>query len=348
VALYFSSSSRETIVVMNGSAGSGRTAVCAEPEAGTANTAAAAHAAAMSDVERTKFLVGDMFPDLRQSPGMRQEREAGGFRPDVHDCTLLLANDMRFNPTNEKALLSTYTDPLTLFAAVVNMLNAEDWPGVARLCDPVSLSSFKRGLMDNLAPPSPQSQKLTATELMKAVPNMPRAVAEYQVTRFRESLDPKHRMREQVPSIKSREALQSLDVAGVFAAWLEGKSLRRQVERDVELKRMTRAMANEIQAQGIKPFNFKALGYLADGQRIAHIIYRRDDVARGPFPPIADLREAGCTAPEIDLMRDAWGREHPLTVMARLQKDDSWLLVADADFLLVSQIGLGFSQTPEI
>jgi hypothetical protein len=47
-------------------------------------------------------------------------------------------------------------------------------------------------------------------------------------------------------------------------------------------------------------------------------------------------------------MRDAWGREHPLTVMARIQKDDSWLLVADVDFLLVDEVGPRFSQTPEI
>lgn len=245
-------------------------------------------------------------------------------------------------------MVSTYTDPLELFVAAVNRLNDEDWTAVTALCDPVSLSSFKRSLVDNLAPPSPQSQKLTATELMKAVPNMPRAVAEYQVTRFRESLDPKHRMREQVPSIKSREALEALDAPSVFAAWLEGKSMRRQIERDLEFKRMSRAMANEILAQGIKPFNFQPLGFLPDGNRIVHIVYRRNQAARGPFPPTDELRDAGCTLLEMELMRDAWGREHPLTVMARKQSDDGWLLVADADFLLVSEIGQGFSQTPEI
>jgi hypothetical protein len=254
----------------------------------------------------------------------------------------------RLNPLNENALPTSYSDPISLFTAAVRLLNAEDWQGVADLCDPVSLSSFKRGLIDSLAPPSPQSQKLTATELMKAVPNMPRAVAEYQVTRFRESLDPKLRLREQVPSVKTRAELEALDGAGVFSAWLDGKSLRRQIDRDVELKRMTRAMANEILEQGTKPFNFQALGYLADGERIAHIMYRREKNARGPFPRLADLRDAGCTSPEIDLMRDAWGREHPLTVMARIQKDSGWLLVADADFLLVNQVGQGFSQTPEI
>lgn len=254
----------------------------------------------------------------------------------------------RLNPTNENALPTSYSDPISLFNAAVRFLNAEDWPSVADLCDPVSLSSFKRGLIDSLSPPSPQSQKLTATELMKAVPTMPRAVAEYQVTRFRESLDPKHRLREQVPSVKSRSELEALDGPAVFAAWLDGKSQRRQIERDVELKRMTRAMANEILGQDNKPFNFQALGYLPDGERIAHIVYRREKSARGPFPPIAELREAGCTPPEIDLMRDAWGREHPLTVMARIQKDDSWLLVADVDFLLVDEVGPRFSQTPEI
>jgi len=77
-------------------------------------------------------------------------------------------------------------------------------------------------------------------------------------------------------------------------------------------------------------------------------VYRREKSARGPFPSSADLRDAGCSPPEIELMRDAWGRERPLTVMARIQKDASWLLVADVDFLLVDEVGTGFSQTPEI
>ena len=244
--------------------------------------------------------------------------------------------------------MNTYSDPLALFAAAVDALNRENWDGVAALCDPVSLSAFKRNLIDNLSPPAKETHNLTATEFMKAVPNMPRAVAEYQVSRFRETLDPKQRLRDQVPSVKSREDLESMDPARVFAAWLEGKSLRRQLGRNVDLKRMSRATASEVLAQDTIHFNFQSLGSVADGDRIAHVIYRRDQFFRGPFPDDGDSWVARCSAPELELMRDIWGREHTLSVMARRQTDESWRLVADSDFLFISQIGLGFGGEPEL
>jgi hypothetical protein len=242
-------------------------------------------------------------------------------------------------------LVSTYADPLTLFAAAIHTLNRDDWHGVARLCDAASLGLFKRYLIDSLSPRPEPSHKITATELMKAVPSMPRAVAEYQVTRFRESLDPKERLRDQVPSVKSLTALEGMTPAAVFAAWLEGKSIRRQVDRNVELRRMTRATANDVVAQGLKQFNFTGLGYVEDGDRIAHIVYRRDDSLRGPFLGADDPLFAGRTPPEIAFIGDSWGRESPNTVMARKQFDDSWLLVASSDFLLVDQIS--FISEPE-
>ncbi|MDB4874206.1 MAG: hypothetical protein JWM41_652 [Gemmatimonadetes bacterium] len=244
------------------------------------------------------------------------------------------------------SLVSTYSDPVTLFGAAIHALNRDDWHGVARLCDPASLTFFKRNLIESLSPPAEQSHKLTATELMKAVPSMPRAVAEYQVTRFRESLDPKQRLRDQVPSVKSLAALEAMTPAAVFAAWLEGKSIRRQVDRNVELRRMTRATANEVVAQGEKQFNFKGLGYVDDGDRIAHIVYRRDDSIRGPFLGADEPSLAGRSDAEIQFVGDGWGREAPLTVMARRQFDDSWLLVASLDFLLVDQIAF-ISESPE-
>jgi hypothetical protein len=266
----------------------------------------------------------------------------------MHDCTDANLGTLMSTMRDESrlSLVSTYSDPLTLFAAAIHALNREDWHAVARLCDPVSLASFKRYLIDNLTPPKEQSHKITATELMKAVPSMPRAVAEYQVTRFRESLDPKQRLRDQVPSVKSLAALEAMTPVAVFAAWLEGKSVRRQVNRNVEQRRMTRATANEVVAQGEKPFDFKGLGYVDDGDRIAHIIYRRDESARGPFRGADEPVFAGRSPDEIKFAGDAWGRESPFTVMARKQSDDSWLLVASPDFLLVDQVEF-ISESPE-
>src|ERR1041384_2220457 len=81
-----------------------------------------------------------------------------------------------------------------------------------------------------------------ATELTKAVPGMPRAVAEYQVQRFREQLDPDRRLRDELPSVSSRAEVEKMKPLDVFTAWLEGRSLQRQVERTFERKQMSRAM----------------------------------------------------------------------------------------------------------
>lgn len=200
-----------------------------------------------------------------------------------------------------------HTQPLEVFQAAVEALNRENWHRLSMLCDPESLVEFKRDLLDTVASAKPVP-RLTATELMKAVPNMPRAVAEYQVSRFRETLDPKRRLRDAVPGVTSRHELELLKPAEVFALWLEGRSVRRQLDRNVERKQMSRATANEIIADGMRRFDFITLGFVPDGQDAGHVVYRR-------MHPGA----------------------RPLTVMAKQQPNGDWLLVADQHFLTVDQ-----------
>jgi hypothetical protein len=200
------------------------------------------------------------------------------------------------------------TKPLEVFQAAVEALSRENWHRLSMLCDPDSLVEFKRELLDSLAPAKPIN-RLTATELMKAVPNMPRAVAEYQVSRFRETLDPRRRLRDAVPGAKSRQELDGLKPAEVFALWLEGRSVRRQLDRHVEHKQMSRATANEILSDGINRFDFVTLGFVADGDRLGHVVYRR--------------RQPG---------------SRPLTVMVREQPNGDWMLIADQNFLTVEEL----------
>jgi hypothetical protein len=203
--------------------------------------------------------------------------------------------------------MSSATQPIEVFQAAVDALNRENWHRLSTLCDPESLAEFKRGLLESLAPPKPTA-RLTATELMKAVPNMPRAVAEYQVSRFRETLDPTRRLRDAVPGVTSRRELEMLKPAEVFALWLEGRSARRQLDRHVERKQMSRATANEIIADGARQFDFVTLGFVPDGEGMGHIVYRR--------------KQPG---------------SRPLTTMARRQANGDWLLVADEHFLTVDE-----------
>lgn len=205
-------------------------------------------------------------------------------------------------------------DPLSVFRAAVEALERENWHRIASLCDAESLAAFKQELLETLAPPAGNALKLTATELMKAVPNMPRAVAEYQVSRFRETLDPRRRLKQEIPGAESREALERMPPAEVFALWLEGRSLRRQLDREVDRKHMSRATANELLTDGRRPIAFTPLGFVNEGEELAHVVYRTS------------------TGHRLQ------------TATAKRQANGDWLLLADRGLLTMNQIRL----TPDI
>lgn len=232
-----------------------------------------------------------------------------------------------------------YADPLELFRDAVVALNDEDWRAVAELCDPVSLRQFKRKLIDMTTIPPEQAGKITSMELMRAVPNMPRAVAEYQVAQFRESVNPKRRLNAEVPSVKSPGELESMAPANVFAAWLDGKSLRRQLDSEVARGRLTRAAAAEVLKEGRASWDLRALAFVEDSDRIGYVVYRHG-LAFGGFPQAVD-GAADATPEDAEFARDVRGRMHPMASIVRRQGDGGWLLVADTDFLAVTQMQIG-------
>lgn len=203
-----------------------------------------------------------------------------------------------------------HEDPLDLFRAAVTALNREDWRAVALLCDPQSLEAFKTDLLHDLEPPKPGAT-LTATEMIKAVPGMPRAVAEYQVQRFREQLDPGRRLREETPSVDSRRKLEGMKPVDVFAAWIEGRSFKRQVERSFDRKQMSRVMANEILSEQKRKIVLEPLGFVDAGKDTRYIVFRRDE---------RDLK--------------------PGTVMIKRQPDGAWAFVASRHFLRMDHVAI--------
>lgn len=229
-----------------------------------------------------------------------------------------------------------YADPLELFRDAVAALNKADWRAVSAFCDPASLRVFKRRLIDMMTVPPEQTGKITTHELMRAMPNMPRAVAEYQVAQFRESVNPKRRLNAEVPSVKSREQLEAMTPAAVFAAWVDGKSLRRQVDREVSRGRLTRASAAQVLEEARATFDFRELAFVPDGDRIGYVIYR---YGTSPRPTsLADDTSANTTPDEAEFVRDVSGHAPPMSSTVRRQSDGGWLLVADTDFLTVSQM----------
>ena len=69
-------------------------------------------------------------------------------------------------------------------------------------------------------------------------------------------------------------------------------------------------------------YHYVPLGAVADGERIAHVLFRN----------ALDPDDAQTLA------RELWGRAHPHVATCRRQPDGTWRLVADHDFLHVASV----------
>jgi hypothetical protein len=228
-----------------------------------------------------------------------------------------------------------FADPLDLFRAAVTAVQGGDFLAVARLADPVSLRTFQRQLLQQFAPAVPQVPP-TAEDLMQSSPDMPRAVAEYRVSRRRELVeheDPAQRLPRELPGIASLEVLRSLDSAEVFAAWLDGRSLRRQVQRIRDAGGATPAMLAAADQLQVQTDRWVGLGVVHDGAHVAYVAYRShlDHTATDSDR----FAEHLATLPddEQQLLRETHTGEEPRMIRCRRQADGSWLLLAEEPFL---------------
>lgn len=198
------------------------------------------------------------------------------------------------------------TDPLALFNDAVDAIDRADWPAVAALCDPASLEEFRDEMIALVTYQQTPEASFRAIDLMRTDPNMPRAVAEWQAQRVREHQDPVRRMHEELPGIESREQLEQMSPAEVFAAWLDGRTISNIVERAWERRQITRAAIDQILGNERPKVVYVALGWVPDGEAIRYVIYRQD-------------------AP----------RSRPQAAMIRRQPDGGWLFVASRDLLMI-------------
>jgi len=230
--------------------------------------------------------------------------------------------------------MPTPGDPLVLFDATLNALNAEDWRGAAQLCDPVSLRAFKRHLLEQFAPEKP-ARELTIEDFLRHTPDKPRQVAEYELAQHRRRVDLRRRLEEELPGVSSVDDLQQLDPAEAFARWLDGRSVRRQVERQIADARSPHAM----DGAALRRYRaaYTPLGVVFEGPRLAHVMYRHD------FGLMADTPEgakwlAKRPPDEQELARETRGHLRPNAVTCRLQSDATWMFIADHSFFNVGSI----------
>ena len=235
--------------------------------------------------------------------------------------------------------MSNTGDPLTLFGAALHALNAGDWAAVAQLCDSASLKSFHRGRLEEFAS---RPSRMTADELMRQVPDMPREAAEYHVARQQQMMDPEQRLKEEMPDVPNVDAFRAMAPEEVFTRWLDARSPGRQMERIGAAARIPPDVAAALVAEhrGAE-LSLVALGFIVDGDRIAHVLYREafdESRGRGSEEWLARL-----PADERELIRDMAGRGHPTTATCRRQPDGTWRLIVDHHFF-----GVGSSRIIDV
>jgi hypothetical protein len=101
------------------------------------------------------------------------------------------------------------SDPIAIFHAAVDALNADHWWAVVAVADPISLRVFRRQLTQAMSPA--------------------------QVGR-------------ELPGIDSAEAAESLSPEEFFVHWLDGKSGRRRIEALIAARRLTEEQAQAVRA----------------------------------------------------------------------------------------------------
>lgn len=217
-----------------------------------------------------------------------------------------------------------------LFFAFTGVLERGEWAAAASLCDPASLAAFKRGLLERVSPTRAETT-MTVEQYLKFQPDMPREVAEYQVAEMRRAAASNRVLEDELPGVASAEALRALTPAEVYAAWLEGGSYERQLERSIRSARVPDAVLEELRSQPRPRRTYRVLGSVRDGERLAFILYREEfeyDVTlrREPDPEMAAYL-AALTPEERELANDP-----PPFIQhaaARRQPDGSWKLLAD-------------------
>jgi hypothetical protein len=225
--------------------------------------------------------------------------------------------------------VSQLTDPVAVFRAAVAALNREDWAGAAALCDPASLADVQRQLLAQFAP-----REITAEYYLRYWPRMPREVAEYHAAECRAQADPSRRLERELAGVPDVDALAAMRPEVVFAAWLAGRSPRRQFERQAaEGRASPGAVARALAGVG-SSYDHVALGAVPEGEGLSHVLYRPR--VGGPTAPTRAPGLAGPPDADEAIIRDLAWRVPPQIATCRRQPDGGWRLVATYDFLGVS------------
>jgi len=144
-----------------------------------------------------------------------------------------------------------------------------------------------------------------------------------------------------LPGIESAKALDALSPEQFFVHWLEGNSGSRRVEALIAHNGLSLEEAETVRAS--KPYHLDhvAIGVIADGDRIARVLYHGRHLA---WSAESDRWLAGYPDEERELMRELAVRGSPSVAACCRQADGSWRLLVDYEFLHWTNIAVGLKR----
>jgi len=220
-------------------------------------------------------------------------------------------------------------DPLKAFAAATDALARGEWLRAAACCDPESLAAFKAGARRRHDPDAlAEARTVSPDDYLSRDPAMPRQVAEYLAAQHRSRPSPAAELRAQFPGFATFQQLADASDPEVFAAWLRGRSLRHELEKEIARSALPPEHAAAVLEEAAAEYRFRVIGWLPEGERLAHVLFR---------PMEEDSSPAGDTEATVQGEGEyeaGFGTEaEPLIATCRRQPDGTWLLLASFTFL---------------
>ena len=121
------------------------------------------------------------------------------------------------------------------------------WNAAARLMDLETFGKLRAEEVRSMR--RTRTRRMTADELMKEVPKMPRAVAEYQAADYNEQAGRSDRLLYAYANVPSVDSLAALSVEDAAARWLEAKDQRYTMRRALEEQRARCNVPDSVFAQ---------------------------------------------------------------------------------------------------
>jgi len=222
--------------------------------------------------------------------------------------------------------------PRQVVTAAFDALRANDWKGLASLCDPLSLDAFRLEMLeefgDQFGDPDPDASTSTLG---------PIELDDEHYLESMEHLHPDSRMKVVFPKLSTMDELRQLEPVEAFASWLEAQGSPREEVEDSREEPWTKESHSVTETDSSAPrgvgLRYAIIGCVFDSMDIAYVIYRP-----AVFPPerYAEFYEnwlSKAPAEYRDFMIAMHHRAIPTLIICRRQNDGSWALIANRRFM---------------